>query len=119
MEEAKKLIDRFIEDDKSWFIPPSRFDYRECGVICKYVKKLEAENEKLRGQAEHYGKLIETLADESTRLAFSYPLLDCRICDYSEYCKREKYLTKPAYELCEEAILSYCKDVAEKEVKGC
>lgn len=105
----KLLVERFFEESSlGWGVRP-QFDYSEAASVCKYVKKLEAENAELRDKVGRLETLVDELLDEAAHLHYRLFSLDCSICGYAGYCKQKDTEVGPKMELCKEAILEYCK----------
>lgn len=73
-------------------------------VLVEYARELEEYRERLNCEAAY--------------LARAYPVLDCRVCDYSMFCPRNETRIEPDFDLCKAAILNSCKPDSEEAING-
>lgn len=80
------------------------------------VLELAREANELEDRVKELEEYRDRLAHEAAYLAGAYPVLDCRICDYSEFCPRNETRIEPDFDICKAAILNICKpDMKEAE----
>lgn len=85
--------------------------------------KGEAEKafEAVKVLVEYARELEETCGNlnrETVNLMGSFPVTDCRICDYSYWCTREKTQIDPDFDMCKAAILNFCEPDLEDMDNG-
>lgn len=69
--------------------------------------KQQTDHQKAR--IRYLERMVSALGREAAYLTTQMPILDCRVCEYAQWCDREADQLDPDELMCQEAILRYCE----------
>lgn len=72
------------------------------------------EQDILKARIRYLEQMVSALGREAAYLSTQMPILDCRVCEYAQWCDREADQLDPDELMCQEAILRYCEPDGEK-----